>query len=75
MIFVAPFDNDTLWAWMEVIQRGAYEFLPKPFDMEEIRYHFIQVSRKHHSLSLRKLPPVGFAKDLNSALLRGTAQA
>jgi len=75
VIFVAPFDNDTLWAWMEVIQRGAYEFLPKPFDVEELRYHFIQVSRKHHSLSLRKLAPVGFAKALSSDLLRGTAQA
>ena len=74
VIFVAPFDNDTLWAWMEVIQQGAYEFLPKPFDVEEVRYHFIQVSRKHHSLSLRKQPPVGFAKDLNSALIRRTAQ-
>ena len=75
VIFVAPFDTETLWAWMEVIQRGAYEFLPKPFDVGELRHHFIQVSRKHHSLSLRKLPPVGFAKDLNSALLPGTAQA
>ena len=37
VIFVAPFDNDTPWAWMEVIQWGAYEFLPKPFDMEELR--------------------------------------
>ena len=31
IIFVALFDAETLWAWMEVIRRGAYEFLPKPF--------------------------------------------
>lgn len=75
VIFVAPLDHETLWAWMEVIQRGAHEFLPEPFEPEELRYHLIQATRKHHSLSLRKLPSAGFLKDLNSALLHKTAQA
>ena len=51
VIFGAAFDDDTLWAWMEVIQRGAYEFLPKPFEPEELRYHLIQATKKHCSLS------------------------
>ena len=74
VIFVAPFDDDTLWAWVEVIRRGAYEFLPKPFEPEELRYHLIQATKKHRSLSLRKLPPAGFVVDLNSALLHKTVR-
>ena len=73
VIFVAPFDDDTLWAWVEVIRRGAYEFLPKPFDAEELRHHLIQAAKKHRSLSLPKLPR-GFAVDPTSAQLQKTAR-
>jgi len=39
VIFVAQFDDEMLRDWMEVIQRGAYEFLPKPLDREELKHH------------------------------------
>ena len=75
VIFVALFDDETLWAWMEVIQRGAYEFLPKPFKPEELRYYLRQAIKKHHSKSRGTMPVAEFAKDLNSALLHKTAEA
>jgi DNA-binding NtrC family response regulator len=74
IIFVALFDDETLWAWMEVIQRGAYEFLPKPFKPEELRYYVRQAIKKHLSMSRHPIPSGGFAKNLNSALLHKTAQ-
>ena len=55
VIFVALFDDETLWAWMEVIQRGAYEFLPKPFEPEELKYYLRQAIKKHHSRSRRTI--------------------
>lgn len=75
VIFVAPFDDDMRWVWMEVIQRGAYEFLPKPFEPEELRHHLIQASKKYHSRSLRKLRAAGFLNDLNRASLHKTTRA
>jgi DNA-binding NtrC family response regulator len=57
VIFVAQFDEQMLRAWMEVIQRGAYEFLPKPFDREELKHHVVNAAEKHHPVELRKRPP------------------
>jgi DNA-binding NtrC family response regulator len=48
VIFVAQFDDEMLRDWMEVIQRGAYEFLPKPLDREELRHHLLRATEKHH---------------------------
>ena len=75
VIFVALFDDETLWAWMEVIQRGAYELLPKPFKPEELKYYLRQAIKKRHSISRRPMPVAGFAESLNSAALQKTAQA
>lgn len=47
VIFVAQFDERMLRAWVEVIQRGAYEFLPKPFDREELKHHVVHAAEKH----------------------------
>jgi two-component system, OmpR family, phosphate regulon sensor histidine kinase PhoR len=74
VIYVALFDDETLWTWMEVIRRGAYEFLPKPFKPEELRYYVRQAIKKHLSMSRHPIPSGGFAKNLNSALLHKTAQ-
>ena len=73
VIFVALFDDETLWAWMEVIQRGAYELLPKPFKPEELRYYLRQAITKHHSKSLRPILLGGLTKNPKSALLQKAA--
>ncbi len=57
VIFVAHFDDEILCAWMEVIQRGAYEFLPKPFDPEELKHHIVHAAEKHHPLEFRNPVP------------------
>ena len=54
VIFVAQFDDEMLPAWMEVIQRGAYEFLPKPLDREELKHHLLRATEKHHPVDPRK---------------------
>ena len=64
VIFVSRFDDETLWIWTEAIRRGAYEFLPKPLDLRELKRILIQVTEHHHPLKLRKLPPAASIKDL-----------
>jgi len=54
VIFVAQFDNEMLRDWVEVIQRGAYEFLPKPLDREELKHHLVRATEKHHPVEPRK---------------------
>jgi DNA-binding NtrC family response regulator len=66
VIFVAHFDDELLRAWMEVIQRGAYEFLPKPLDREELKHHVVQAAEKYHPVERRKRPPAESVKDLNA---------
>ena len=56
VIFVSRFDKEALWRWMEVIQRGAYEFLPKPLDVPGLKRLLVQVAEKHHPVKLRKRP-------------------
>jgi DNA-binding NtrC family response regulator len=75
VIFVARFDDEMLWAWMEVIQRGAYEFLPKPFDSEELKYQLLRAVEKHHPAQLRKCPPAESLKSSNGRSTRRTATA
>jgi DNA-binding NtrC family response regulator len=52
---------------MEVIQRGAYEFLPKPFDWEELKHHVVHAAEKHHPVELRKRAPAESVKNLNTS--------
>jgi DNA-binding NtrC family response regulator len=66
VIFVAQFDERMLRAWMEVIQRGAYEFLPKPFDREELKHHIVHAAEKHHPVELRKRAPAESVKNLGT---------
>ena len=66
VIFVAQFDERMLRAWMEVIQRGAYEFLPKPFDREELKHHVVHAVEKHHAVELRKRPAAESMKNLST---------
>jgi len=54
VIFVAQFDDEILPGWMEVIRRGAYEFLPKPLDHEELKHHLVRATEKHHPVGPRK---------------------
>ena len=57
VIFVSPFNDETLPVWMETIQRGAYEFLPKPLDLLELNHLLVRATEKHHPVKLRKRPP------------------
>ena len=75
VLFVAQFDDEMLRDWMEVIQRGAYEFLPKPLDREELRYHIVRAAEKHHPVELRKRSPAESVKYLNATSKSWTSAA
>jgi DNA-binding NtrC family response regulator len=75
VIFGAQFDDEMLWGWMEVIQRGAYEFLPKPFDPDELKYHVVHAAEKHHAVRPRKRPPAESVKELNATSKRKASAA
>jgi len=64
VIFVSRFDDEARWIWIEVIQRGAYEFLPKPLEVPELKRLLVQAAQKHHPLKLRKRPPAESVKEL-----------
>ena len=66
VIFVAQFDDRMLRAWMQVIQQGAYEFLPKPLDREELNHHVVHAAEKHHPVELRKRAPAESIKNLDT---------
>jgi len=55
VIFVAQFDDEMLRSWMEIIRRGAYEFLAKPLDPAELKHQVVRAAEKHHPL--QKRPP------------------
>lgn len=67
VIFVSQFDDELLRAWMIVIQRGAYEFLPKPLNREELKYHLVRATEKHHPVKPRKLLPTTHTKGASAA--------
>jgi DNA-binding NtrC family response regulator len=73
VVFVSPFDDETRWVWIETIQRGAYEFLPKPLDLPELKRILVQATEKHHPLKLRKRPPAESVKDMTSKTRKRTA--
>ena len=66
VIFVAQFDDEMLRAWMEVIQRGAYEFLPKPLDREELKHHLLRATEKHHPVDPRKRVFATYTKNVSA---------
>src|SRR5262245_4102261 len=67
VIFVSRFDHEERWVWMEIIQRGAYEFLPKPLAVPELKRLLVQAAEKHHHpLKLRKRRPAESGKDLTA---------
>jgi DNA-binding NtrC family response regulator len=73
VIFVSEFDDETRWLWMEAIQCGAYEFLPKPLDLAELHRILVQATEKHHPVKLKKRPPAQSLKDLSVAAHKGKA--
>ena len=75
VIFVSKFDNEALWVWMEVIQHGAYEFLPKPLDLPELKRILVQATEKHHPVTLRKRPPADSVKDLTAKARKRTGSS
>lgn len=57
VVFLSEFDDETLWVWVEAIQRGAYEFLPKPVDLVDLRRTLLRAAEKWHPVQTKKLPP------------------
>jgi DNA-binding NtrC family response regulator len=49
IVFASRFDDEKLW--MEAVQRGAYDFLPKPLGLSELKRILIQATEKHHPLT------------------------
>jgi DNA-binding NtrC family response regulator len=56
VVFLSEFDDQTLWVWIEAIQRGAYEFLPKPVDLVDLQRVLQRVAEKWHPVQTKKLP-------------------
>jgi DNA-binding NtrC family response regulator len=71
VIFVSEFDDETRWIWMEAIQCGAYEFLPKPLDRSDLQRFLVQATEKHHPVKLRKRPPAQSMKGLTLTAHKG----
>jgi DNA-binding NtrC family response regulator len=57
VVFLAEFDDKTLWVWIEAIQRGAYEFLPKAVDLVDLRHVLLRATEKTHPVRLKEHPP------------------
>jgi len=75
VIFVSPFDEETRWLWTEAIQRGAYEFLPKPLDSQELKRILVQVTEKHHPVRPRKFPPAESVRNVTSGTHKARASS
>jgi len=75
VIFVSPFDEETRWLWIEAIQRGAYEFLPKPLDLLELKRILLQATEKHHPVKFRKFPPAESVKDSTAKVRKSKASS
>jgi DNA-binding NtrC family response regulator len=76
VIFVSHFEDDeTRWVWIETIQRGAYEFLPKPLDLPELTRVLVQATEKHHPMKPRKRPPSESVKDVTPKARKQTASS
>jgi DNA-binding NtrC family response regulator len=75
VIFVSPFDEEARWLWIEAIQRGAYEFLPKPLDLGDLKRILVQATEKHHPVKLRKFPPAESVKDLTARARKSKASS
>jgi DNA-binding NtrC family response regulator len=45
IVFITRFDEESLW--VEAIQRGAYDLLPKPIDVSELERILLHATEKH----------------------------
>jgi len=55
IVFVTRFDDETLW--VEAIQRGAYDLLPRPIDVSELTRILLHAVEKHRGkLRVMKRP-------------------
>jgi len=50
IVVVSELDDEELW--LEAMQRGAYDFLPKPVDLHELKRTLIQAAERHHPLKV-----------------------
>ncbi len=51
IVFVSRFDDEK--PWIEAVQRGAYDFLPKPLDLLELKRVLIQAAEKHRAVRVK----------------------
>ena len=48
IVFISRFDDEKLW--VEAVQRGAYDFLPTPLELSELKRVLVQATERHHPL-------------------------
>jgi DNA-binding NtrC family response regulator len=65
VVFVSRFDEESLW--IEAIQRGAYDFLPKPIDPVELKRIVLQAVEKHRLVMTKKRPPANSVRIAKAA--------
>jgi DNA-binding NtrC family response regulator len=55
IVFVTRFDDESLW--VEAIQRGAYDLVPRPLDPLELSRILISAGERHRTIKAPKKPP------------------
>lgn len=68
VVFLSEFDDRTRWFWVEAIQRGAFEFLPKPIDLVDLRQVLLRAAESCHPVRSKKRPA---AKSIGAQALQG----
>jgi DNA-binding NtrC family response regulator len=66
IVFITRFDDETLW--VEAIQRGAYDLLPRPIDVSELARILLHAVEKHRGkLRVMKRRPPSQSVQLSGA--------
>ncbi len=60
VVFVTRFDDENLW--VEAIQRGAYDLVPRPLDPLELSRILISAGERHRVVKAPKRPPAESVK-------------
>ena len=61
IVFITRFDEESLW--VEAIQRGAYDLLPKPIDVSELERILLHATEKHRGQLQPHLKSKAFMHD------------
>lgn len=64
VVFVTRFDDETLW--VEAIQRGAFDLIPKPLDLSELSRILLLAVQKHRAATTPKRSPANSLRANNT---------